>query len=87
MIRVVSETRTVWRAEGGRRRARLTKRGAYTDAARAAYLEKYPHDDGLGIDADFVAAEAEARDRHYRRVVPRLARWLMWRDKRFGLAT
>lgn len=92
MIRIVSETRVVYRSEVGRR-ARLTKRTAYLDAAWHAWKAKYPctcdpetsyvcseHE-----DRQWTATDPEASDErgeYRRKVIDRLARWLMWRDAR-----
>lgn len=90
MIRVLEETRVVFRSEVGRR-ARLTKKSAYHDAAWQAWKAKHPCT--CDHETDFVCAEHEhnaivegeepERWTYRRVVILRLARWLMWRDRRY----
>lgn len=89
MIRVLAEQRTVYRSEVGRR-GRLTRRAAYLDAAWQAWRAKYPceceletgfvcwqhHPDENGTSPDTAVVARR------RKVIDRLARWLMWRDAR-----
>lgn len=88
MIRVLVETRTVYRSEAGRR-ARLKRRTAYLDAAWQAWRAKYPC--ACEEETQFVCGEhnyrmdydgekVDERSAYRRKVVNRLARWLMWRD-------
>ncbi len=87
MIRVLVETRVVYRSEVGRR-GRLTAKAAYLDAAWEAWRAKYPTNESR-VDAigqwDSQAADDDEADREYRRrVIGRLARWLRWRDSVTG---
>lgn len=85
MIRILFEKRVVYRAAEGRRRGRLTRATAYRDAAWAAYKTKYaaelscccdggPENCGSLLHNLFPAPP----------VIDRLARWLMWRDRRLA---
>jgi hypothetical protein len=89
VIRVLEETCAVYRSEVGRR-ARFVKKAAYRDAAWQAWKAKYPCT--CEHETDFVCSEhvhdgnleEEPERWTYRRVVIlRLARWLMWRDRRY----
>lgn len=93
MIRVLCEQRPVWRSEVGRR-GRLQKRTAYLDAAWQAWRAKYPceceHETGYrcGEHAHLDDPEGESKRADYRRkVIDRLARWLLWRDSWAQVAT
>jgi len=96
VIEVIAETRTVWRSAVGRR-GRLSRRAAYLDAAWQAWRAKYPCECEAAtsytcsqhrrepIDPNSESSELvldpEMVERR-RRVIGRLARWLMWRDRR-----
>jgi hypothetical protein len=92
MIRVEMELRPVWRSAVGRK-GRLTRRAAYLDAAWQAWRAKYwPVGCGCGCELEtFSFCEYHGPDgpapelvKERRRVVDRLARWLMWRDGHAG---
>lgn len=92
MIEVIAEVRTVWRATNRhKRRSRLTKGQAYRDAALSAVLEKLPctceafdFETGIGGQCEAHEHMSEGRKAKNRTnaLIGRLARWLMWRDRR-----
>src|ERR1043165_5485702 len=92
MIRILTETRTVYRSEVGRG-GRLTKRAAYRDAAWQAWRAKYPctceavdtfqclfHRGCMCPDDGSRRCDRCRVAKHRRKVIDRLARWLLWRD-------
>jgi hypothetical protein len=95
MISVKRTMRKVWK---GGKRSRLTRRAAYLDAAWEAWRAKnWPEPDGCGCEDETnyscpyhrfneegPTRESVALTDHRRKVIDRLARWLMWRDGKAG---
>lgn len=73
----------------GGRKARLTRKRAYLDAAWLAWCEKHPCKcpgecrEHVMVVGPFGARLPEPKRKAYRKkAIERLARWLMWRDGR-----
>lgn len=90
MISVEAVAVTAYRSSAGRRK-RFTKLAAYRDAAKLAWRQAYPceceaetgytcgeHRDVRLFEGQDIGPRAAYR----RKVIRRLVRWLMWRDRR-----
>jgi len=93
-IRILAEPSLVWRAEKGGQ-PYMSRRGAYTQAARIAYSKKarcecgsYDEEGQPENHCDRCSFFASANcygwnhRENRRNPITRLARWLLWRDKK-----